>query len=82
VICGATGGFLPTIDLRYLWNKQLSFLGSHAGTYREWSECLNLVQQGRIRPPVTKVFPLDELADAQRAMEGRQVMGKLAIECS
>lgn len=82
VICGATEGFTPKIDLRYLWNKQLSFLGSHIGTHREWVECLKLVQQGRIKPPVTKVYPLAETALAQQAMEERRLMGKLAIEIS
>jgi NADPH:quinone reductase-like Zn-dependent oxidoreductase len=81
VICGATEGFEPKIDLRYLWNKQLSFLGSHIGTHREWIECLKLVEQGRIRPPVSEVFPLRELGAAQAAMEERRLTGKLAVDC-
>lgn len=80
VICGATEGFEPKIDLRYLWNKQLSFLGSHIGTHREWVECLRLVTERRIHPPVTGCYPLHELALAQREMEERRVMGKLAIQ--
>jgi len=79
VICGATEGFTPSIDLRYLWNKQLSFLGSHIGTHREWVDALRLVESGKIAPPVTKVFPLEELRDAQRLMEERGVMGKIAV---
>ncbi len=82
VICGATEGFEPKIDLRYLWNKQLSFLGSHIGTHREWIECLKLVEQGRIRPPVSEVFPLAELRQAQAAMEERRLTGKLAVDCA
>ncbi len=82
VICGATTGFLPQTDLRYLWNKQLSFLGSHIGTHREWLDCLRLVHQGRIRPPVTHTFPLADLAQAQRLMEERGVTGKIAIDCT
>jgi alcohol dehydrogenase len=58
VICGATEGFEPVIDLRYLWNKQLSFLGSHVGTHREWIDALRVVEQGRISIPVTRTFPL------------------------
>lgn len=82
VICGATEGFQPKIDLRYLWNKQLSYLGSHIGTHREWIDCLKLVEQGRIRPPVSEVYPLERLVDAQRAMEERRIMGKLAVDCT
>ncbi|MEO2094653.1 MAG: zinc-binding dehydrogenase, partial [bacterium] len=79
VICGATEGFEPRIDLRYLWNKQLSFLGSHIGTHREWMECLKLVEQRKIHPPVTQTFPLSECIAAQKLMEDRQIMGKIAI---
>ena len=82
VICGATAGYEARIDLRYLWNKQLSFLGSHIGTHREWIACLKLVEQGKIRPPVTEVFPLAELAKAQAAMERREIMGKVAVDCA
>lgn len=79
VICGATEGFTPKIDLRYLWNKQLSFLGSHIGTHREWMECLRLVEQRKIHPPVTETYPLAELGTAIARMEERQLMGKIAI---
>lgn len=82
VICGATEGFEPKIDLRFLWNKQLSFLGSHIGTRREWIECLRLVHDRRVHPPVTEVFDLPGVIEAQRRMEERQLMGKLAIEVS
>lgn len=80
VICGATEGFTPQIDLRYLWNKQLSFLGSHIGTHAEWVECLRLVHQRKISPPVTEIFPLRELKIAQARMEGRELTGKIAID--
>jgi alcohol dehydrogenase len=79
VICGATEGFTPKIDLRYLWNKQLSFLGSHIGTHREWMDCLKLIEQRKVHPPVTQTFPLHETATAQRLMEERKIMGKIAI---
>ncbi|MCB9913925.1 MAG: zinc-binding dehydrogenase [Planctomycetes bacterium] len=79
VICGATEGFMPHIDLRYLWNKQLSFLGSHIGTHREWMDCLRLVEQRKVHPPVTQTFALPEYAAAMRAMEERRITGKLAI---
>lgn len=80
VICGATEGFMPRTDLRYLWNKQLSFLGSHIGTRSEWIDAMKLVEQRKIHPPVSKVYPLEDLVDAQRDMEGRNLLGKLAIQ--
>jgi crotonyl-CoA carboxylase/reductase len=82
VICGATEGHQPRIDLRYLWNKQLSFLGSHIGTHGEWMRGVKLVEQGRLKPPVTRVFALSELIEAQGLMETRQVMGKVVVDVS
>jgi NADPH:quinone reductase-like Zn-dependent oxidoreductase len=80
VICGATEGFDALTDLRFLWNKQLTFLGSHIGTRGEWVEALRLIEQGKIRPPVTQVYSLADLVDGQRAMEERRLMGKLAVQ--
>lgn len=80
VICGATEGFEPVIDLRYLWNKQLSFLGSHIGTRREWIDALRTIDHGTMSIPVTREFPLQDLAAALHLMEGRRLMGKIAIE--
>lgn len=80
VICGATEGHDAATDLRFLWNKQLTFLGSHIGTRGEWVEALRLVEQGKIKPPVSRVYSLAEVPQAQRAMEERRLVGKLAIQ--
>jgi alcohol dehydrogenase len=80
VICGATEGFQVVIDLRYLWNKQLTLLGSHIGTHREWMQIIRLVERAQILPPVTRAFPLSRLSEAQHLMESRQVMGKIVVD--
>jgi crotonyl-CoA carboxylase/reductase len=80
VICGATEGFDARIDLRHLWNKQLTLLGSHTFTHAEAVASWKLVEQGRIRPYVTEVIGLQDIADAQRRVAARQTMGKIAVE--
>ncbi len=80
VICGATTGFDTRLDLRMLWNKQLSLLGSHVGTHAEWVASNKLVHAGRLRSPVTEVVGLGDLPDVQRRMEDRGVMGKVAVD--
>jgi len=80
VICGATEGFDARIDLRHLWNKQLSLLGSHAFTHAEGVAAMRMVADRRIRPYVTEVLGLPDIGDAQQRMQDRQTMGKLAIE--
>ncbi len=79
VICGATEGFDAQVDLRVLWNKQLSLLGSHVGTHSELLACMRMVNSRQIRPCVTEVIGLQDLADAQVRMQNRQTMGKIAV---
>lgn len=79
VICGNTTGFEARTDLRFLFNKQLSLLGSHQGTKAELLEGLRLVEGGKIRPVVDRIFPLRETAEAQRLMEGRGQFGKIVL---
>lgn len=80
VICGATEGFDAKVDLRHLWNKQLSLLGSHAATHADFMAALRLVDEGRIRPFVTEVIGLEGIGDAQMRMQNRLTMGKLAVD--
>ncbi|MFQ5897336.1 MAG: zinc-binding dehydrogenase [Candidatus Methylomirabilia bacterium] len=79
VICGNTTGFEAKTDLRLLFNKQLSLLGSHQGSKAELLEALRLVEAGRIRPVVDRVLPLKDAAEAQRVMENRAQFGKLVL---
>jgi alcohol dehydrogenase len=79
VICGNTTGFEAKTDLRFLFNKQLSLLGSHQGTKAELLEALRLVETGRIRAVVDRALPLRECAEAQRLMESRAHFGKLVL---
>lgn len=79
VTCGATTGFIGQTDIRFLWNKQLNFLGSHMGNKAELLEALRFVEQGRIRPVVSQTFPLKDAARAQTLMEGSESIGKLVL---
>lgn len=80
VICGATEGFDAKVDLRHLWNKQLSLLGSHAGTHREWVQAMRLVEERALRPALTEVIGLQDLPDAQARMATRRTIGKIAVD--
>jgi NADPH:quinone reductase-like Zn-dependent oxidoreductase len=79
VICGNTTGFEAKTDLRFLFNKQLSLLGSHQGSKAELLEGLRLVEAGRIRPVVDRVLPLKDAPEAARLMESRAQFGKLVL---
>jgi len=79
VICGATTGFQAGVDLRFLWNKQQNYLGSHFGTTAELVDALAFVRRGLIKPVVMKVLPLEAVTEAHAIMEKDEVIGKLVL---
>jgi NADPH:quinone reductase-like Zn-dependent oxidoreductase len=79
VTCGATTGFEAPTDLRFLWNKQMNFLGSHMGNKTDLLEGLRWLESGHIKPVVSHAFPLQEAGTAQTMMEKNDVMGKMAL---
>ncbi len=77
VTCGATSGFKASTDIRFLWSKQMNFLGSHMGSKSEMVEALRFVESGDIKPVVSQVLPLKENPRAQEIMENNEVVGKI-----
>jgi NADPH:quinone reductase-like Zn-dependent oxidoreductase len=81
VTCGATTGYAASVDLRHLFARQLSWLGSYMGTKGELIDASRLLFSGRFRPVIDRVFPLAEAAEAQRRLERREQFGKIVLEC-
>ena len=79
VTCGATAGPNVEIDLRYVFARHLSILGSYMGAMPELAELLPFFDDGRLRPVVDRIFPLEEAADAHRHMESRAQFGKIVL---
>jgi NADPH:quinone reductase-like Zn-dependent oxidoreductase len=79
VTCGATTGFDAKIDIRFLFTRQLSLLGSYMGTKDELNTVLKLVGQGRLRPVVDRVLPLASCAEAHALLESRKQFGKIVL---
>ena len=80
VTCGATTGPHVSIDLRHLFMKELSFLGSHMGTKGELLRAAALFFEGRLCPVVDQVFPLEAAAEAQKRLERKEHFGKIVLE--
>jgi NADPH:quinone reductase-like Zn-dependent oxidoreductase len=80
VTCGATSGPNVGIDLRHLFARQLSLLGSYMGTMGELHEVLKHVFAGRLKPVVDSVFPLSELRAAHEYLEKSQMFGKVVVK--
>src|SRR5258707_8420840 len=77
VTCGATTGFDARIDLRFLFSRQLSLLGSYMGTKSELQTVMKLVAAGRLKPIVDRVFPLAQAAAAHAYLESSSQFGKV-----
>jgi len=79
VTCGATTGFAAQLDLRYLFARQLSLLGSYMGSRAELFTVLKLVGEKRLHPVIDRVFPLAEAVLAHLRMEQREQFGKIVL---
>jgi NADPH:quinone reductase-like Zn-dependent oxidoreductase len=79
VTCGATTGFDAGIDIRHLFVKQLSVLGSFMGTMGDLHEVLSHVFAGKLKSVVDRAFPLSETAEAHRYLESSQMFGKVVL---
>jgi NADPH:quinone reductase-like Zn-dependent oxidoreductase len=79
VTCGATTGYEGKIDIRYLFTRQLSILGSYMGGKAELLSVLDLVGRGLVKPVIDKIFPLAQAAEAHRRLESRAQFGKVVL---
>jgi NADPH:quinone reductase-like Zn-dependent oxidoreductase len=80
VTCGATTGYDAKVDLRFLFSRQLSLLGSYMGTKRELQTVMKLVAAGRLKPVVDRIFPLTEAAAAHAYLEASAQFGKVVLQ--
>ena len=79
VTCGATTGPKVGIDLRHVFFKSQSILGSTMGSKGEYHQLVRLYEAGHFEPVVDRVVPLEKIAEAHEALEQRDVFGKLVV---
>ena len=79
VNCGVTTGGKAEVDIRYVFVRQFSLLGSYMGGMGELLQVLKFFEDGRLRPVVDSVFPLKDAAKAQERMEKSQHFGKIVL---
>ena len=79
VTVGATTGYDPPTDLRHVFYRQLSVLGSTMGTAGELLEVLRFVSEGKLRPVVDRVLPLAEVRAAHALLADRAQFGKVVL---
>jgi NADPH:quinone reductase-like Zn-dependent oxidoreductase len=79
VTCGATTGYDARVDLRFLFSRQLSLLGSFMGSLGELHQVLEFVFAGKLKPVVDRVFLLSESRAAHERLENKEQFGKLVL---
>jgi NADPH:quinone reductase-like Zn-dependent oxidoreductase len=79
VTCGGTSGHAIQFDIRHLFFKSLSFLGSTMGSLEELKTVLGHMEAGRLRPVIDSRFDIDRIGDAHRRLAERAVFGKVVV---
>jgi alcohol dehydrogenase len=77
--CGATAGYDPPEDIRFIWTFELKVLGSNGWAREDIIALLELVQAGKLQALVDEIYPLERAAEALQRIEDRKVFGKLVI---
>lgn len=77
--CGATAGYDPQTDIRFIWTAEMDIRGSNGWKRQDLHALLELVGSGRLRPVIDKVLPLSEGAEAMRLLEERAFFGKIVL---
>jgi NADPH:quinone reductase-like Zn-dependent oxidoreductase len=79
VTCGATTGHEVKLDLRVLFYKRISLLGSTMGSKGDLFRILQLVEEGRLKPVLDRTLPLAEAAQAHRLLKDRAQFGNIVL---
>lgn len=79
VVCGATTGYEPKLNLRHLFWRQISVLGSTMASKARLFKLVGLFAAGRLKPVIDRVLPMAEVAAAHKLLESRAVFGKLVL---
>jgi alcohol dehydrogenase len=77
--CGATAGYDPPEDIRFIWTFELKVLGSNGWAREDITALLDMVAAGRLEAVIDDTFPLERATEALARLEQRQVFGKLVV---
>lgn len=77
--CGATAGYDPKEDIRFIWTFELEIRGSNGWQRSDIEALLQMVRERRLNTVVERMYPLEEAAEALRVIEDRDVFGKIVV---
>lgn len=79
VIIGNTSGPHVEIDIRYIFGKQISLIGSTMGTHQDFRDVIFLLWAGKLRPVIDRVMPLSQGREAYEIVEKGKQFGKIVL---
>ena len=77
--CGATAGYDPKTDIRYIWSYEFNIIGSNGWTREDHIELLRRIAEGRLKPVKHCVLPLARFREAMTDLIERRVFGKAVL---
>ncbi|MEP7301918.1 MAG: zinc-binding dehydrogenase [Caldimonas sp.] len=77
--CGATAGFDPKEDIRYIWTFELNIVGSNGWLPEDLEALLALLRSGKLTPVIDQTLPLKDARTAFRRLDERAVFGKVIV---
>jgi NADPH:quinone reductase-like Zn-dependent oxidoreductase len=79
LVVGNTSGPTFEIDLRYIFRKHISIIGSTMGPHQDYVRVMNLVFEGKLQPVISNMLPLDEVQRGYQALRSGDVFGKVVL---
>jgi NADPH:quinone reductase-like Zn-dependent oxidoreductase len=79
LVCGATAGHDPKEDLRYIWTFELKIIGSNSFYDENLKGLMDLIVEGKLKPVIDNVMPLEQAREGLRLIQDRKVIGKVVV---
>jgi crotonyl-CoA carboxylase/reductase len=79
VTCGATSGFSLTFDVRYLWMRQKTIIGSHFANAYQAYRANQLIAERKILPVLSRTFPFEQCPEPHQMMRENAHLGKMVV---
>lgn len=80
LVVGNTSGYDSHLDLRQVFSRQISIIGSTMGTQQDYIRVMNLIFEGKLKPVIGEVLPLTEISKAYEMLADFNIFGKIVLE--
>jgi len=80
VACGVTSGNMGPINIRHLYQREISIMGAALGNKKEFMQVIKVASENKLEPIIDRLLPLKDAAKAHKIMESRKNFGKIILE--